>query len=147
MRSSPGGEDLPRINVTSRERPAILGAGEPGDRVHYEVNLVNLALVIIESPRAAHNEQEVLPQRFYGRLVTQADASRGQVQFIIVDNKRPPAIAATMTKSTFTYDWPLESTVRRLSPKASSRSLTADTRRQLNCVSDYRCPDQAAADP
>jgi hypothetical protein len=58
------------------------------------------ALMIIDSPRLALNEAEALSAALYRRLVTQADASPGQVQFSSPTISCPPTTAATMPRST-----------------------------------------------
>ena len=76
------------------------------------------ALLIIDSPRLALNEQEALPAALYRRLVTQADASRGQVQFIIADNELPADYRRDYDEIDFTYDSPTVSTIRHPGPTA-----------------------------
>ena len=79
------------------------------------------ALLIIDSPRMALNEQEALPAALYRRLVTQADASPGQVQFIIADNQLPPAYRRDYDEIDFTYQSPTVSTIRHPGPNAVDR--------------------------
>lgn len=79
------------------------------------------ALLIIDSPRMALNEQEALPAALYRRLVTQADASPGQAQFIIADNQLPAAYRRDYDEIDFTYQSPTVSTVRHPGPGAVNR--------------------------
>ena len=79
------------------------------------------ALLIIDSPRMALNEQEALPAALYRRLVTQADASPGKVQFIIADNQLPPAYRRDYDEIDFTYQSPTVSTVTHPGPDAVDR--------------------------
>jgi len=76
------------------------------------------ALLVIDSPRLALNEQEALPAALYRRLVTQADASRGQVQFIIADNELPADYRRDYDEIDFTYNSPTVSTIRHPGPTA-----------------------------
>ena len=76
------------------------------------------ALLIIDSPRLALNEAEALSAALYRRLVTQADASPGQVQFIIADNQLPAHYRRDYAEIDFTYDTPTVSTVRHPGPAA-----------------------------
>jgi hypothetical protein len=76
------------------------------------------ALLIIDSPRMALNEQEALPAALYRRLVTQADASPGQVQFIIADNQLPARYRRDYDEIDFTYESPTVSTVHHPGPDA-----------------------------
>ena len=76
------------------------------------------ALLIIDSPRLALNEAEALSAALYRRLVTQADASPGQVQFIIADNQLPAGYRRHYAEIDFTYDTPTVSTVRHPGPTA-----------------------------
>jgi hypothetical protein len=76
------------------------------------------ALLIIDSPRLALNEQEALPAALYRRLVTQADASPGQVQFIIADNQLPAHYRRDYDEIDFTYDSPTVSTIHHPGPEA-----------------------------
>lgn len=79
------------------------------------------ALLIIDSPRMALNDQEALPAALYRRLVTQADASPGQVQFIIADNLLPAAYRRDYDEIDFTYQSPTVATIRHPGPKAVDR--------------------------
>jgi hypothetical protein len=74
------------------------------------------ALLIIDSPRLALNEEEALPAALYRRLVTQADASPGQVQFIIADNELPAHYRRDYEEIDFTYDTPTVSTILHRGP-------------------------------
>jgi hypothetical protein len=76
------------------------------------------ALLIIDSPRLALNEAEALPAALYRRLVTLADASPGQVQFIIADNQLPPHYRRDYAQIDFTYDTPTISPIRHPGPAA-----------------------------
>lgn len=76
------------------------------------------ALLIIDSPRMALNDQENLPAALYRRLVTQADASRGQVQFIIADNQLPARYRRDYDEIDFTYESPTVSTIHHPGPDA-----------------------------
>jgi AAA domain len=79
------------------------------------------ALLIIDSPRMALNDQEALPAALYRRLVTQADASPGQVQFIIADNQLPAAYRRDYDEIDFTYHSPTVSTIEHPGPDAVDR--------------------------
>lgn len=79
------------------------------------------ALLMIDSPRMALNEQEALPAALYRRLVTQADASPGQVQFIVADNQLPAAYRRDYDEMDFTYESPTVATVRHPGPDAVDR--------------------------
>ena len=76
------------------------------------------ALLIIDSPRLALNAAEALPAALYRRLVTLADASPGQVQFIIADNQLPPHYRSDYAEIDFTYDAPTVATVPHPGPAA-----------------------------
>jgi hypothetical protein len=76
------------------------------------------ALLIIDSPRLALNDQEALPSALYRRLVTQADASPGQVQFIVADNQLPVAYRRDYDEIDFTYQSPTVSTIEHPGPDA-----------------------------
>lgn len=64
------------------------------------------ALLIIDSPRLALNAAEDLSAALYRRLVTMADASPGQVQFLIADNQLPAHYRRDKAQIDFTYDTP-----------------------------------------
>ena len=70
------------------------------------------ALLLIDSPRLALNEQETLPEALYRRLVTQADSNPGRVQFIIADNQLPAHYRSDYQQIDFTYDQPTVGTIR-----------------------------------
>lgn len=76
------------------------------------------ALLIIGSPRLALNEAEALSAALYRRLVTQADAGPGQLQFIIADNQLPAHYRRDYAEIDFTYDTPTVSTVPHPGPTA-----------------------------
>lgn len=75
-------------------------------------------LLIIDSPRLALNEQEELPAALYRRLVTQADANSGRVQFVIADNQLPADYRRQYKEIDFDYGKPTISTVRHPGPAA-----------------------------
>ncbi len=75
-------------------------------------------LLIIDSPRLALNEQEELPAALYRRLVTQADANSGRVQFVIADNQLPADYRRQYKEIDFDYDTPTISTIRHPGPAA-----------------------------
>jgi hypothetical protein len=83
------------------------------------------ALLIIDSPRLALNAAEDLSAALYRRLVTMADASPGQVQFLIADNQLPAHYRRDKAQIDFTYDTPTVSTVRHPGP-ANVRPITLD---------------------
>jgi hypothetical protein len=83
------------------------------------------ALLIIDSPRLALNAAEDLSAALYRRLVTMADASPGQVQFLIADNQLPVHYRRDKAQIDFTYDTPTVSTVRHPGP-ANVRPITLD---------------------
>jgi hypothetical protein len=83
------------------------------------------ALLIIDSPRLALNAAEDLPAALYRRLVTLADASPGQVQFLIADNQLPAHYRRDKAQIDFTYDTPTVSTVRHPGP-ANVQPITLD---------------------
>lgn len=59
-----------------------------------------------------------IPSALYRRLVTQADASPGQVQFIVADNQLPAAYRHDYDEIDFTYQSPTVSTVEHPGPDA-----------------------------
>jgi hypothetical protein len=69
-------------------------------------------LLIIDSPRLALNDQEALSGALYRRLVTQADAGRGNIQFIIADNELPASYRSHYAQRDFSYKDPTISTIR-----------------------------------
>jgi AAA domain len=83
------------------------------------------ALLIIDSPRLALNAAEDLSAALYRRLVTLADASPGQVQFLIADNQLPAHYRRDKAQIDFTYDTPTVSTVHHPGP-ANVRPITLD---------------------
>lgn len=83
------------------------------------------ALLIIDSPRLALNAAEDLSAALYRRLVTMADASPGQVQFLIADNQLPSHYRRDKAQIDFTYDTPTVSTVHHPGP-ANVRPITLD---------------------
>ena len=76
------------------------------------------ALLIIDSPRLALNPAEALPTALYRRLVTLADASPGQVQFIIADNELPSHYRRDYAEIDFSYDTPTVAAVPHPGPAA-----------------------------
>lgn len=90
-------------------------------QVAYWTSLLNVALrlrdtlyptfLLIDSPRLALNEEEELTEAIYRRLVTQADASPGRLQFIIADNNLPATYRRDYAEIDFSYDHPTVSTV------------------------------------
>jgi hypothetical protein len=74
------------------------------------------ALLIVDSPRLALNAAEDLSAALYRRLVTMADASPGQVQFLIADNQLPTHYRRDYAQIDFTYGTPTVSTVRHPGP-------------------------------
>jgi hypothetical protein len=83
------------------------------------------ALLIIDSPRLALNAAEDLSAALYRRLVTMADASPGQVQFLIADNQLPADYRRDKAQIDFTYDMPTVSPVRHPGP-ANVQPITVD---------------------
>jgi hypothetical protein len=83
------------------------------------------ALLIIDSPRLALNAAEELSASLYRRLVTMADASPGQVQFLIADNQLPAHYRRDKAQIDFAYDTPTVSTVRHPG-RANVRPITLD---------------------
>jgi hypothetical protein len=83
------------------------------------------ALLIIDSPRLALNTAEDLSAALYRRLVTLADASPGQVQFLIADNQLPGHYRRDKAQIDFTYDTPTVSTVHHPGP-ANVHPITLD---------------------
>ncbi|MDQ1627199.1 MAG: hypothetical protein QOI54_943 [Actinomycetota bacterium] len=74
------------------------------------------AFLLVDSPRLALNTAEDLAAALYRRLVTQADANRGQLQIVIADNELPPAYRRDYDEIDFTYDQPTIATVRHPGP-------------------------------
>jgi hypothetical protein len=81
------------------------------------------ALLIVDSPRLALNAAEDLSAALYRRLVTMADASPGQVQFLIADNQLPTHYRRDYAQIDFTYGTPTVSTLRHPGP-ASVQPIT-----------------------
>jgi hypothetical protein len=75
-------------------------------------------LLIIDTPQLALNNQEQITIPLYQRLVNQADASRGQVQFIIADNQLPIDYRQGYAQKDFSYDHPTVSTIPHPGPAA-----------------------------
>lgn len=75
-------------------------------------------LLIIDTPQLALNSQEQITVPLYQRLVNQADASRGQVQFIIADNQLPIDYKRGYAQKDFGYDHPTVSTIPHPGPAA-----------------------------
>jgi hypothetical protein len=74
------------------------------------------AFLLVDSPRLALNTAEDLAARLYRRLVTQADANKGQLQLIIADNELPAAYRSSYAEIDFTYDHPTVYTVEHPGP-------------------------------
>jgi hypothetical protein len=101
---------------------------------HYPV------LLIIDSPRLALNTAEDLSAALYRRLVTIADASPGQVQFLIADNQLPATTAATRPRSnsptTPPPSRPSTTPAQPMSTPSRWMNQTGDTGRPITgCVS------------
>jgi hypothetical protein len=75
-------------------------------------------LLIIDTPQLALNSQEQITVPLYQRLVNQADASRGQVQFIIADNQLPIDYKRGYAQKDFGYDHTTVSTIPHPGPAA-----------------------------
>lgn len=67
--------------------------------------------MLLDSPRLALNTAENLTAALYRRLVTQADANPGRVQFIIADNELPPTYRGRYTEVGFGYSNPTIATI------------------------------------
>jgi AAA domain len=75
-------------------------------------------LLIIDTPQLALNNQEQITVPLYRRLVGQADASQGRVQFLIADNELPSDYRGYYAQMNFSYDHPTISTVPHPGPAA-----------------------------
>ncbi|MEV0070801.1 AAA family ATPase [Amycolatopsis sp. NPDC050768] len=81
------------------------------------------AFLLIDSPRLALNTAEKLTAALYRRLVTQADANPGRVQFIIADNELPSSYRGHYAQVDFGY---LNPTVSTINHPGESEVVTID---------------------
>jgi hypothetical protein len=76
------------------------------------------AFLLIDSPRLALNTAENLAEALYRRLVGQADANPGRLQYIVADNELPQTYRRSYSEIDFTYDNPTVATVHHPGPAA-----------------------------
>ncbi|PRY33792.1 AAA family ATPase [Umezawaea tangerina] len=81
------------------------------------------AFLLLDSPRLALNTAEKLTAALYRRLVTQADANPGRVQFIIADNELPDSYRGHYAQVDFNY---LHPTVATIEHPGESEVVTID---------------------
>ncbi|MEV0052442.1 AAA family ATPase [Saccharopolyspora shandongensis] len=74
------------------------------------------AFLLLDSPRLALNTAEDLTAALYRRLVTQADANPGRVQFIIADNELPAGYRGDYAQIEFDYGRPTIATIDHPGP-------------------------------
>lgn len=76
------------------------------------------AFLLIDSPRLALNTAENLSAALYRRLVGQADANQGRLQYIVADNELPQEYRRSYAEIDFTYDNPTVATIHHPGPAA-----------------------------
>lgn len=79
------------------------------------------AFLLIDSPRLALNTAEDLSAALYRRLVSQADANPGRLQYIVADNELPQEYRRSYAEIDFTYDNPTVATIHHPGPAAVTR--------------------------
>ena len=119
---------LPLLNKEPYQNFSAGGGIITAVQVAYWISLLAVALrrgdtyyptlLIIDTPQLALNHQEQITVPLYRRLVNQADASQGQVQFIVADNQLPIDYRQGYAQKDFSYDHPTVSTIPHPGPAA-----------------------------
>lgn len=113
---------LPVLNGKIFSKVVQVGGGmATATQVAYWTSLLAVALrrrdthyptfLLVDSPRLALNTATDLTAALYRRLVTQADANSGRVQFIIADNELPATYRSHYNQIDFNYPNPTIATI------------------------------------
>lgn len=122
---------LPLLNAQPYDRVSRAGGIVTATQVAYWLTIVTVAVrrrdtsvptfLLIDSPRLALNNQELLARQMYRRFVTQVGANPGLAQFIIADNELPAEYGGEFIEIDFDYDSPTVPTVAHPGPARVER--------------------------